>query len=233
MRTVAAGRPRVVAISGANACAGWGWLPSRRVRRSNGNAWWSFLARVRDFRKVLVILPASACVGAVSGALWRVAAGRSADPHAVYQALYAEGPEREVARRLGQHTLAGVLTNIFPGTRTRLQNVYRRGAQHALGAKMSIASGHPARPARKRPPPRAAACTRRENRPHDQLSLVLGLDTAVDARGIFNHTDWMPTGNISPFEPLDLSGIVRFIMASGPQGRGRKGKDRGMKGARS
>ena len=96
---------------------------------------WSISLRVRAFRKVLVILPTSACSGAASGGLWRAPAGRSTEPHAVYQALYAKGPEREAARHPGQHTLAGGLTSIFSETRTRLQNDHRRGPQHALGAK--------------------------------------------------------------------------------------------------
>ena len=90
---------------------------------------------MRDFRKVLVILPTSACVGAASDALWRVPAGRSADPHAVYQALYAEGSEREAARRPGQHTLAGGLTSIFPEARTRCEIDHRRQLPSSLGAK--------------------------------------------------------------------------------------------------
>ena len=90
---------------------------------------------MRDFRKVLVILPTSACVGAASDALWRVAAGQPAEPQAIYQALYAKGPEREAARHPGQHTLAGGLTSIFSETRTRLQNDHRREPKHALGAK--------------------------------------------------------------------------------------------------
>ena len=93
---------------------------------------------MRDFQKLLVILPTSACYGTASGAFRRAAAGRPAEPHAVYQALYAEGPEREAARRLGQHALAGVLTNIFPETRTRPQIDRRRGPQRALDAKTPI-----------------------------------------------------------------------------------------------
>ena len=95
---------------------------------------------MRDFRKVLVILPTSACVGAASDALWRVAAGQPAEPQAIYQTLYADGPEREAARRSGKHTLVGVLTGIFPEPRTRPQNDHRRGPQHALDAKASAAA---------------------------------------------------------------------------------------------
>ena len=95
---------------------------------------------MRDFQKVLVILPTSACVGVASGALWHVAVGQPAEPHAVYQALYADGPEREAARRPGQHALAGVLTNIFPEARTRCENDRRRGPQHALGSETTIAA---------------------------------------------------------------------------------------------
>ena len=90
---------------------------------------------MRDFRKVLVILPTSACVGAASGGLWRVATERSVEPHAVYQELYAEGPERETARRPGQHTLAGGLTGIFPEARTRCEIDHRRQLPSSLGAK--------------------------------------------------------------------------------------------------
>ena len=96
---------------------------------------------MRDFQKLLVISTTSACSGAASDALWRVPAGRSADPHAVYQELYAKGPERVTARRLGRHALAGGLTSIFSETRTRPQNDHRRGAQHAFAVKMTAAAG--------------------------------------------------------------------------------------------
>ena len=96
---------------------------------------------MRDFQKVLVISPASACAGVASGTLWRVLAGQPAEPHAIYQELYAEGPEREAARRPGQHTLAGGLTGIFLEARTRLQNDHHRGPQHTLGVKATAAAG--------------------------------------------------------------------------------------------
>ncbi len=100
---------------------------------------WSFPAPMRDFQKLLVILLASACAGAAYGCLLRASPARSAELHAVYQALYAEGSEQGAACRLGQHALAGVLTNIFLETRTRFQNDHHRGPQHALGAKTTAA----------------------------------------------------------------------------------------------
>ena len=114
---------------------------------------WSFPAPMHDFQKLLVILPASACAGVASGCLLRASPARSAELHAVYQALYAEGPERGAACRLGQHALASVLTNIFLETRTRLQNDHHCGPQHALGAK-TTAAGRPAHSVPKWPPPR-------------------------------------------------------------------------------
>lgn len=112
---------------------------------------WSFPAPMRDFQKLLVILPASACAGVASGCLLRASSARSAELHAVYQALYAEGPERGAACRLGQHALASVLTNIFLETRTRLQNDHHCGPQHALGAK-TTAAGRPAHSVPRWPP---------------------------------------------------------------------------------
>ena len=90
---------------------------------------------MRDFQKLLVIRPTNACAGTTSGGHWHASVGRPAKPHAVYQVLYARGLEREAARRLGQHALAGFLASIFPETRIRLRNDRSREPQHALGVK--------------------------------------------------------------------------------------------------
>ena len=42
-------------------------MASTTVRRLDWRGGWSFSARVRDFQKLLVILPTSACVEAASG----------------------------------------------------------------------------------------------------------------------------------------------------------------------
>ena len=148
-RAVHDGRMTARMAAGRPDCHGGRPFPTRMRARGGSGACrdrprWPFPTRMRDFQKLLVISPTSACAGAASGVLLRVAARRPVEPHAVYQALYADGPEREAARRPGQHTLAGVLTSIFPEARTRCDNDHRR----------RLATGGPTHSAPKRPSPR-------------------------------------------------------------------------------
>ena len=128
----------------------WGvWRDSRRDALLNDRR--SFSVRMRDFQKLLVILPTSACAGRVPGVSRCAPSGRSPKRHVVYQALYAKGRGRWAARRLGWHALVGVLTNIFPETRIRREHDHHRRSQHALGSKRPPLLTAPAFPKRLSP----------------------------------------------------------------------------------
>ena len=156
-------------------------VASTPVRRSDWRGGWSFSARVRDFQKLLVILPTSACAEAASGVLWRVPASRPPNRPAIYQVFYAKGRGRKGARRLRQHALDGALTNIFPETRTRRESDHRRKLQHAFGSKTTGATGRNIHSIPKRPPPRAVRRTRPQNDRRRRSQHAPGLEMTIVA----------------------------------------------------
>ena len=169
-----AGRPS--AFLPTRASTGWVWLPmiARSLCRTGvppgvpgmptgaGPAVprRSFSARMRAFRKTLVISPANACPGAAPASESAPRSNTLFAPHAVYQAFYVKGSNRKSARCPGRHALAGFLTVIFPETRTRRENGHlahptswhnpQAGRGEAAGRQRD-GSGTAAEEARRRP----------------------------------------------------------------------------------